>query len=183
MRTLSLMVAVCMLGTSVAGCGSSVRQDGDPATGEGPAADSLVMERSVCYGFCPAYRLRIDRAGRVHFQSLNPGDTSAAVRDSIPPEGFLRLLAEAERSGFHDLPERIDTSSVLCPVVATDHATVTTTIVAGDRAKRVQHYTGCREASPPHRPVPELERLHTFYAAVDSVAGASRWIRPARSDP
>jgi hypothetical protein len=34
-------------------------------------ADRIILERTVCFGFCPAYLLEIDSAGTVSFQSKN----------------------------------------------------------------------------------------------------------------
>jgi hypothetical protein len=169
-------VAVLIL---AAGCARPASRADEPAMG-GALADSIILERTPCFGTCPAYRLRLSRDGHVLFESRNPREPPRTASDTVPDAGFVRLLGEAERIGFDALPERIDTSSSLCPVVATDHPSVTTTIVTGAHVKRVEHYTGCYGPAPDHAPVPELVAAMRFYALIDSVAGAARWIRPAQ---
>jgi hypothetical protein len=78
-----------------------------PVASRETTADSILLERTLCYGTCSAYRLHMDRHGRVRFSSLNPGDSSRTVRDSISPEGLLFLEREAERIGFFALPETL----------------------------------------------------------------------------
>ena len=105
------------------------------------------------------------------------GDIHSA---SVPADGFSYLLAMAERIGFYDLPDRIDESdSTWCPDHATDHPTDIGTIYSGASRKRVVYYTGCYTGAGEHTVAEPLGRLRRFYAAVDSVAGSSRWIRPA----
>jgi hypothetical protein len=142
-------------------------------------ADSLVLERTQCFGTCPAYRVSVTRAGLVSFRSRNPGDsTSATARVSITE--FTQLVAEADRAGLRTLPREIRADSALCPLARTDAPTVSTSLFAGDRVTRVERYTGCaRSADVPQALPPALERLRQFEDRVDSVAGSARWVRPA----
>lgn len=143
--------------------------------------DSIVLERTLCYGTCPAYRLRLGASGHVQFRSRNPGQEGTIHSDGLPGDGFRFLTAMAERIGFFDLPDRIDESTpTYCPDYATDHPTVTVTVFGRAWRKRVEHYTGCYSGLGEHTPVEPLIRLRQFHSAIDSVAGSSRWARPAR---
>lgn len=159
------------------GCGGFPRERPHAVS----AADSVVLERSLCFGTCPAYRLRISDQGEVHFQSRNRGDTSRTATDTIDVREYRSLLYEADRIGFNAFPSNVISSSELCPVQATDHPTITLSIFRTRGVKRIEYYTGCYTAGEPHRPVPELLPLKTLAASVDSVARAARWIRPAWS--
>jgi len=141
-------------------------------------ADSLVLERSRCFGFCPAYRLSLRADGSVTFASRNPGDTARTATDSISPEQLGQLVQEAERIGFFELPPDILKDSTLCPVAATDHPSATVTIFRADSAHRVVDYLGCRFASDASA-TERLEALRHFESAIDSVAQSERWVRPA----
>lgn len=121
----------------------------------------------------------VELASEVLFQSRNPGDESRTAIDSVSPARFRWLIEEADRVGLTRLPERVADDPSLCPAYATDHATVTTTIYADERVTRAVHYTGCRVPAPDYRMPAPLAAGLAFYAAVDSAAGASRWIRPA----
>jgi len=144
--------------------------------------DSIVLERMPCFGSCPAYRLSVASSGRVHFGSRNPGDSAQTADDSVPPGAVADLLAHAERAGFFQLPERPADDSALCPHRATDHPTVTVAVYAGARTKQVEDYTGCHVSVDPPRVAERLLGLRAFEAAIDSVAGSGRWVRPARRD-
>ena len=141
-------------------------------------ADSIVLERTRCYGTCPTYRLRLSAGGEVQFRSRDP--LGRIHSDTVPADGFSFLMAMAERIGFYDLPDRIDEPEpVWCPDHATDHPTYIGTIYSATSRKRVVYYTGCYSGVGEHTVVEPLGRLRQFFSAIDSVAGASRWVRPA----
>jgi hypothetical protein len=141
-------------------------------------ADSIVLERTRCYGTCPSYRLRLSAGGEVQFRSRDPLGSIHA--DTVPADGFSFLIAMAERIGFYDLPDRIEEHDpVWCPDYATDHPTFIGTIYGAAGRKRVVYYTGCYSGAGDHTVPESLGRLRQFLAAVDSVAGSSRWVRPA----
>jgi hypothetical protein len=150
-----------------------------PAPGSGAAVDSIVLERTLCYGTCPAYRLSLAGTGRVGFESRNPGDSGRTATDSVPPAVVAELLVEAEALGFFGLPDEIAADSSLCPDRATDHPTATVTIHRSAGMKRVEDYGGCYAATD-HSVVPVVRRLRAFETAIDSAAGSARWVRPAR---
>lgn len=154
----------------------------EPATAHAQAADSVVLERTLCFGTCPAYRLTIRGDGAVTFVSRNPGDTAGMKTDSIAPSDVTWLLGEAERLGFYALPATIATDSTLCPLRATDHPTATVTISRPHSAHTVVDYHGCY-ASHDLGVVPRVKQLRRFEVEIDSVARSSRWVRPARRSP
>lgn len=162
--------------SGVAGC--SPPPGSRPAPTVGATLDSLVLERSPCFGTCPAYRLRLSARGLVAFESRNPGDSGRTAVDSIAPDVATALLREAEALGFFDLPEVIARDRQLCPAKATDHPTATVTIF-GERTKRVEDDHGCF-AAPDRSVVSVVGRLRAFEASIDSVTGSARWVRPAR---
>ncbi|HEU4584298.1 MAG TPA: DUF6438 domain-containing protein [Gemmatimonadaceae bacterium] len=170
-RVSSLVVATVL---AVAACHG--RQE--PETARARTADSIVLERTLCYGSCPAYQLKIGGDGAVAFVSRNPGDTPGTQADSIAPSQVEWLLGEAERLGFYSLPAVIADDSTLCPLRATDHPTATVTITRGDSTHSVVDYHGCYVTHDPSV-APSVERLRRLEVAIDSVAQSSRWVRPA----
>jgi hypothetical protein len=141
--------------------------------------DSIVLERTLCFGTCPAYRLSLAADGRVSFASRNPGDTSRVASDRIAPAGIRWLATEAVRIGFYSLPPVIADDRRLCRDLATDQPTVTLTLFRSAGASRVEDYHGCVNA-PDHSPVARVTALRELEVRVDSVAGSQRWVRPAR---
>ncbi|HSU15080.1 DUF6438 domain-containing protein [Longimicrobium sp.] len=163
MRKLGILAAMGMAAAAACTRPAAV----PPAGGASARADSIVLERTRCYGFCPAYRLVLARTGEVRFTSIWPADTppgsgTVAVRD------FDALVDEAGRIGFWSLPDEIQGSS-LCPNASTDSPSTIVTLHAAGRFKRVNDYHGCREE-------PRLTGLRVLEARIDSVAGSRRWI-------
>ena len=139
----------------------------DPAPA--PAADSLSLERTVCFGFCPAYLVVLHADGAVRFENRNPRDSAFTAADTVSPDSVAALAAEAERIGFWSLPSEI-MGSEYCEHVATDHPGAIVNVWSSGRMKRVNDYHGCYND--------RLSDLRAFEARIDSVAGASRWARP-----
>jgi len=142
----------------------------------GAAPDSIALERTLCFGTCPAYRLSLRRTGEIHFTSRNPGERLDTA-DRAGPATLDSLQARAIQARFFSLPDSIDQGSPLCPDYATDHPSLTLTFFARS-TKRVYYYTGCYLRSD-HTMAPALEALARLAFAFDSATGARRWIHPA----
>lgn len=171
--------AIALVFGSLAGCTGG--SGGAPQTGQSPdttvSVDSIVLERTVCFGFCPAYRLRIAGSGQVHFALTHPRDSmSVPQTDSIAPSAVLALLREAREIRFFDLPPEIDPAHPeFCPVVATDHPSAIITIAHEDSVTRVHHYHGCY-AERDGEPAEAYPRLTAFENAIDSAVRVERWL-------
>ncbi len=144
----------------------------------GPA-DSLVLERSMCYGTCPAYRLSLSSRGVIRFESRNPGEDTRSAADTTSAAVLASLVSRARDAGFFQLPAEIASDSVLCRNRATDHPTVIVTIYAKSGTKRVEDYHGCFETVERGVPTP-IVRLRLFENEIDSTLRSSRWVRPAQ---
>jgi hypothetical protein len=142
-----------------------------------PSADSLSLERTRCFGTCPAYRISLAANGRVHFVSRSPGDSTQAT-DSVPPATLATLLARATDIGFFKLPPNIQADSSLCRLVATDHPGVTLTVFSATGPRIVDDYLGC--FTKDDRSVADaVKRLRAFEDEIDSALHAGRWVRSA----
>ena len=131
-------------------------------------ADSVVLERTSCFGVCPAYRLRIAQSGDVLYQSRALGDTTHSL-SQITAEEARHLFQIADILQFDALPDTIARDRAYCPNFVTDYPTATTTVFVGTSSKHVVDYLGCDWA-----PV-GLRRLEGM---IDSVAGTTRFIGP-----
>lgn len=156
------------------------------ANGQVASADSLVLERSMCFGTCPAYRIRVARDGSVLFHSRNPGESTEA-REKVPARTLSELMAAADRIDFFSLPSRVADDRELCAVRATDHPGVTITVF-GVTTKSVDYGTGCYVRSTDSTTTsgargiarhPRLTSLTAFAKVIDSTLGTARWVRPA----
>jgi hypothetical protein len=122
--------------------------------------------------------LRIGGDGAVVFISRNPDDSSGTKTDSVAPSQVEWLVGEAERLGFYSLPTVIADDSTLCPLRATDHPTATLSIFRADSIHTVVDYHGCYTDHDLGTAAP-VEQLRRLEVEVDSVAGSSRWVKPA----
>jgi len=137
--------------------------------------DSVVLERTRCFGTCPAYRLRVSSAGEVRFVSHYPGGATAADTGAVWVTDSL--TSEANHFGFFGLPDTITPGAPLCRTnVATDHPTITIGIF-GRRTKRVIYYTGCYLPRD-HPMASPLRGMQQLASRIDTLTGAGRWIRP-----
>lgn len=105
--------------------------------------DSLDYSRGPCYGSCPQFSLQLRRDGRVDISSargVHRFAISSARADSI--------LADASNAGLLLLPTNIRADSTLCPVVASDHSTISLTGFAYGQGWLVAHYAGCYTSAP-----------------------------------
>jgi hypothetical protein len=158
---------------------SGVKTDVQQGTLTLPSApDSIVLERSMCYGTCPAYRLRLSDAGVIQFESRNPGDEGRTATDTVLAATLPSLVARARSIGFFELPGDIASDSVLCHNRATDHPTAIVTVFTSSESKRVEDYHGCFETVE-HDVLSPIARLRSFENEIDSVLRSSRWVRPA----
>ncbi|HEY8312519.1 MAG TPA: DUF6438 domain-containing protein [Gemmatimonadaceae bacterium] len=173
-RSATVVLVAVSVGVSLVACTPSVRTDVPAVT-----VDSLVLERTLCYGTCAAYRLSLGRDGQVAFQSRNPGDEARQVRDTTAAVALSILTSLADSLGFVTLPDTIANSPALCPGSATDHPTATVTIFRAGASKHVVDYLGCF-AGFDHSTVPIVGRLRILEASIDSLAGSKRWVHPAK---
>lgn len=144
-----------------------------------PSLDSITLERSPCFGTCPAYRLSLRRDGILVFVSRTRGDT---IRDSIAPSALVWLRDEAARRELTALPEVIVRDRSLCPSMRSDSPTATVTLYWPTRRHRIMDYLGCFAGDNPLTP-PRLSSLRRFEAAIDSVARTARRLRRRLPSP
>ncbi len=169
----SLLLACAALGA----CRAATPPAGAPALPGSAAAvaDSIVLERTRCYGTCPAYRLSLAATGEVGFVSEYP-DEGRRETGRISPDAFRRLLRDAEAGGFFTLPDTIAKDGALCPQFRTDSPTATVTVFAPAGARQVVDYRGCDAPADPGD-ARRITALRELEARIDSVAGSGRWVR------
>lgn len=176
MKAYILAAALCLLGCK--------QDDSDSASF--PAIDHkdllITLERSGCYGSCPAYKLTIAGDGRVVFESRAQSGNVTSMRPSTaPPEGGVlvpgrhevrvapstidALIDRFRRAQFFSLKDQYRAQ-------VTDSPTVVLSIDTGHGRKRVLDYVG-EEAGMPAS-VSELED------AVDAAANTGRWVKGSK---
>src|SRR5690349_2107641 len=155
---------------------SASRSDEPPVID--PNNIAITLERSVCFGSCPAYKVTVYGDGRVQFTAdKNPFGTASAAyeqfaysegvllrgsyEDHVAPEAVAALIKRFQAADFWRLKDVYQYN-------VTDFPTQLLTIVMGDRKKTVVDYAGIYAGMP--QVVSDLEK------AVDQLAGTDRWV-------
>jgi hypothetical protein len=141
-----------------------------------PVPKSIALERTICFGRCPAYQLTVNRAGGVSFVSRNREDSGRMGIGQVASTVLDSLYTRAIRIGFFALPDTLMADSTYCAQRATDMPSATVTIVTDSGAKSVVDYHGCFAKLP--AATEKLNELRAFEAAIDTLTGSSRWTQP-----
>ena len=132
----------------------------------------ITLQRTVCYGFCPAYTVTITGDGEVRYVGERFVNVVGPASATIPREDVQRLLARFDEIGFDRLRDRYRGQM-------TDLPTTTITLVRDGRRKQVVDYGGTSVGMP--RAVRDLQ------AEIDRVAGTAQWVlregQPVRGRP
>lgn len=134
----------------------------DAAPPPNPTGLSISLERTVCYGACPAYVVTLQGDGTVLYEGKQYVKIKGKQADKVDPAIVTVLLDKLDRAGFDKL--HVDDK---CPMIATDHPTSTITLVRGGKKHVVEHYTGNTCA-------PKV--LYDLADAIDAAAGTDRWV-------
>lgn len=128
-------------------------------------ADTLVeMERTVCFGTCPSYKLSIFKNGKVMFIGREFVEHEGEATREMSQENLEALVQKIRESHFMDIPSSPD-----CETRYTDHPSVFLTIELDDERNSITHYLGCKGFQ-------YEDELYELEEAIDSLSGANRWI-------
>ena len=129
------------------------------------AADTLLkMERTVCFGTCPAYELTIQTNGKVIFYGKEFVEHKGEKTGDISQDNLDHLIKKIDESHFMQIPSDPD-----CESRYTDMPSVFLTIELNGQQNSVSHYQGCKGFQ-------FEEELYDLEEAIDSLAGTSKWI-------
>lgn len=127
--------------------------------------DTLIqMERTLCYGTCPAYELTIYGSGKVVFEGKEFTAHKGTAEGEMSREKLSKLLRLIKEINFMQIP-----SNPECESRMTDHPSVFLTVEIGNERNNITHYLGCKGFE-------HEEELYKLETAIDSLSGAKRWI-------
>ena len=132
--------------------------------------DLITLERTVCFGSCPSYRVTISQDGTVTFEGRRFVKTTGTVTEQVSPDKFQQLVDEFEGIKYFSLQDRYTQRADGCTTFMTDMPSANTSLSLNGRVKTVAHYFGCRG--------PEvLPALTALERKIDEVAGTEKWIK------
>jgi hypothetical protein len=125
----------------------------------GPVA--ITLQRTVCFGFCPAYTVSISGDGEVVYNGERFVNVQGQQRAQIPAADVQRLLERFDAIGFDRLRDEYRAQ-------VTDLPTTTITLTRNGRSKRVVDYGGASAGMP--------ESVRQLQDEIDRIANTGRWV-------
>jgi len=135
---------------------------------------AIELERSACFGTCPAYSLRLQADGSVQLQdhgsrSRPAGQPPVVHQGQFPAAELARIQAQLQALQFMQLNERYATVQDGCAAVATDFPSLRITAHYGAQTKSVRYYQGCHGLALGA----QLSQLATL---IDEVGQSRQWL-------
>lgn len=120
----------------------------------------ITLERTRCFGACPAYRLTIAGDGTVVYEGYYFVKVEGSRASIITQQQLEELIHEFERVDYFSFTDYIDYH-------ATDMPSAITSITINGRTKTVEHYFG--DFNAPNELI-ELENK------IDEITNSSQWV-------
>ena len=162
-RLCSMIACVVLLGA----CGMHA----DAAPDQHADTASITLQRSSCFGNCPAYRVTMTPQGEVGFEGHVQTRTRNA-RGHATSAQIAQIHAALEQAGFRSMHDSYVSQEDGCETVMSDQPGVKITIVDASGSKTVDFYNGCTGAVA-DAVRPRIERLAR---TIDQQLGTAHWI-------
>jgi hypothetical protein len=119
---------------------------------------TITLQRTICFGFCPAYTVTIQEDGTVTYDGSRHVKVAGKRTWKIDPAAVRALAKEMQDAGYFELQDEYR-------AMVTDHPTTYTSLTIGGRTKKVRNYV----AGPP--------KLKDLEEKIDTVAGTKKYVK------
>lgn len=126
---------------------------------------AITLERTGCYGNCPAYTVTIYGDGKVTYVGTNYVKTKGQREGRIDAAALRALLGEFARTKFLSLAADYSGKNCSCRQ-CTDMPAATTELKTNNISRRVDHYYGCTCAP---------KALFELESAIDKAVNSEQW--------
>jgi hypothetical protein len=130
----------------------------------------ITLERTVCFGTCPIYKLAIFSDGRVEYEGIQYVKKVGKATGRISRAKVNNLVLEFQNIYYFNLPESFTPGTKQCPQVMTDMPSAITSLTWQGRSKIINHYHGCRGLNT-------LELLTRLENKIDEVVKVKKWTK------
>lgn len=176
-----MLKAILLLPLLIAGLAfqNGVRPAAQSATAPGggdtiPPDTVITLERSICFGSCPDYKITIYGDGRLVYEGRRFVKTEGTVNGTVTQEQLRELLAEFDKADYFSLRDSYRTAADGCPTEWTDNPSANTSIQLGGRRKSIAHDYGCQEKSKDYLVYPQ--KLYRLESRIDEIVDSARWV-------
>jgi hypothetical protein len=121
------------------------------------------LERTVCFGTCPAYSVVVYTDGRVVWTGHRFVKVKGGATETLSASELEALKAAFAEANYFDL-----NGNYACRGY-TDAPSAVTTFNDGKRQKRIAHYYGCRSAKG-------VDALTNLESKFDEIVKTSQWV-------
>jgi hypothetical protein len=132
-----------------------------------PADLQITLERTTCFGTCPAYAVHVDAEGNVTYTGHDYVRVKGVQHSRIDPANVVSLVRAIDDAEFFTLQTQYRTihNADGTEESVTDLPTTFVTVTLGGQTRRVEDYLGAP------KPLRELEQ------AIDEAANTRQWVR------
>ena len=123
---------------------------------------AISLQRTGCFGFCPAYSVEIRGDGSATYDGQGFVDVEGVHHYEVPPEQVAYLVQDIGRKDLWSMD-----GSYRAPI--TDIPTYVLTLRLGDQTHQIEDYMGSMVGMP--------QAIREFQDQVDQVAQTEAWIR------
>lgn len=155
-----------MLVASACAPRSAAPPPAERAESSGTSGYAITLYRSPCYGGCPVYSVSVTADGVVSYEGSSQVRQRGVATARIPKPRVDALLVELEAAGYFAFASVYRPSEAVCGRYVPDAPSVITTVVLGERSKRIEHDYGCGDAPM---------ALRVLEDRIDKVLGSERW--------
>lgn len=128
----------------------------------------ITLERTTCFGTCPAYKLTIFDDGKVLFEGREFVKHKGKAEGEITKAQLEELVREFNHINYMKLDDEYGIGD-RCPDIWTDYPSAITSINQNGQTKTILHYQGCRGLTV-------LDQLTALENKIDEVVNTKRWI-------
>lgn len=159
---LAAVATLVLMGCPPAKSGNGNGEDSTKVDSIAPQAHDygaaiITLERTVCYGRCPAYNLKIEGNGKVSYDGRAYVQVMGNQTSQITPEAVKDLVDEFFKIDYYALRDTF-TEEI------TDMPTTISSITVDGKHKQVYDYYGAPQS------------LKNLEKKIDDVANSARWV-------
>lgn len=164
---LALVLALAACAPPPGGPGPVVAASSSPALPSSPVSAApdptfqVTLQRTVCFGTCPAYNVTISADGKVSYDGARFVAVTGHRDGMADPAKLAALIALIDSSGFMDLKDDY-------AAAVTDMPSQIITVTRKGRTHRVRDYAGRMAGMP--------EDVSRIEALIDDAAGVEPWV-------
>jgi hypothetical protein len=126
---------------------------------------NITLERTTCYGTCPAYRLALHPDGSVYYEGKDYVREKGRRTGRIAPEAFQKIAVKVAAIRFFDLHDEYNSQEINgATTFVTDQPTTITTVTRGGQTKKIENYFG----GP--------KRLYELEQLIDQLTESYKWV-------